>query len=308
CSYGDFAVTATRQPPIDAWLDAVAAELELRQRIGGWSRLALRTIYIGGGTPSLLGEGTMERLRDVLARFADWDGSVEWTAEANPETFTAGLAGDWARAGVNRISLGAQTFSPEALAWMGRLHGPDGPARAVDAARAAGIDNVSVDLIFALPSRVSRDWGEDLRRALELETEHISLYGLTAEAATPLGRWVAEGREVLPDEDRYAEEYLMACETLDAAGFVHYEVSNFARPGRESRHNRAYWEHRPYLGIGPGAHSFEPPVRSWNVRDWAEYQQRLAGGESPEAGREELSAADEQLERVWLGLRASPGL
>src|SRR5690606_13217235 len=99
CSYCDFAVTATRQPPIDAWLDAVAAELELRQRIGGWSRLALRTIYIGGGTPSLLGEGTMERLRDVLARFADWDGSVEWTAEANPETFTAGLAGDWARAG-----------------------------------------------------------------------------------------------------------------------------------------------------------------------------------------------------------------
>ena len=309
CGYCDFAVTATRVAPVDAWLDAVAAEFALRQLAGTWDRLELLTLYVGGGTPSLLGVGAMSRLADVVSRFATWHAqSVEWTAEANPESFTPELAADWAAAGVNRISLGAQTFSPEALAWMGRMHGPEGPGRAVRAAREAGIDNISLDLIFALPSRLPRDWAADLERVIELDPSHVSLYGLTAEPATPLGRWVASGREAMADEERYAEEYLLATERLGAAGFVHYEVSNFARPGAESRHNQAYWRHRPYIGLGPGAHSFEPPVRSWNVRDWAEYRRRLAEGLSPEESREELASADVALERVWLGLRASDGL
>jgi oxygen-independent coproporphyrinogen-3 oxidase len=309
CGYCDFAVTATRVAPVDAWLESIRAELVLRQRAAGWSRLELTTLYVGGGTPSLLGMGAMARLADTLRQFAAWDpAAVEWTAEANPESFTPALAADWAAAGVNRVSLGAQTFSTEALEWMGRMHGPDGPGRAVAAARTAGIDNISLDLIFALPSRLQRDWASDLDRVLALEPMHVSLYGLTAEPATPLGRWVASGREVLPDEDTYADEYLTATDRLAAAGFDHYEVSNFARPGAESRHNQAYWRHRPYVGLGPGAHSFEPPVRSWNVRDWAEYRRRLATGESPVAGSEELAPADVSLERVWLGLRASGGL
>ncbi|HEX6134598.1 MAG TPA: radical SAM family heme chaperone HemW [Longimicrobiales bacterium] len=308
CSYCDFAVTTARVPPVDAWLDAIAAELAWRRQHGSWTDPALKTIYVGGGTPSLLGTDAMQRLAETLRRFVSWDDTVEWTAEANPETFTAGLAHDWARAGVNRVSLGAQTFSAPALEWMGRLHGPDGPARAVDAARAAGIENLSIDLIFALPARLERDWEADLRRVIALDPEHVSLYGLTAESATPLGRWVASGREAMPDEDRYAAEYLLATELLGSAGFVHYEVSNFARPGRESLHNQAYWRHRPYLGLGPGAHSYEPPVRSWNVRDWAEYRRRVRAGEAPEEGREELSAGDMELERVWLGLRAADGL
>ena len=309
CGYCDFAVTATRDAPVDAWLDAVAAELALRPRAGTWDRLDLLTLYVGGGTPSLLGVGAMRRLAEMLSRFASWNASsVEWTAEANPESFNPALAADWAAAGINRISLGAQTFSPAALAWMGRMHGPDGPGHAVRAAREAGIENISLDLIFALPSRLPRDWAADLERVIELEPSHVSLYGLTAEPATPLGRWVASGRETMADEERYAEEYLLAAERLGAAGFVHYEVSNFARPGAESRHNQAYWRHRPYIGLGPGAHSFEPPVRSWNVRDWAEYRRRLAEGVSPEESREELASADVALERVWLGLRASDGL
>lgn len=309
CSYCDFAVTATRVAPVDAWLNSISAELALRQHAGGWSHLELSTIYIGGGTPSLLGTGAMLRLREVLSRFASWnDAAVEWTAEANPESFTPDLATDWAAAGVNRISLGAQTFSAEALAWMGRMHGPEGPARAVDAARAAGIGNISIDLIFALPSRLPRDWDSDLDRVVSIDPSHVSLYGLTAEPATPLGRWVASGRETMADEDRYAEEYLLATERLGAAGFEHYEVSNFARPGAESRHNQAYWQHRPYIGLGPGAHSFEPPVRSWNVRDWAEYRRLLERSQSAEEGREVLAPDDVALERVWLGLRASRGL
>jgi oxygen-independent coproporphyrinogen III oxidase len=310
CGYCDFAVTATSAAPVDAWLEAVAAELTERQAREGWSvPLRLDTIYIGGGTPSLLGTGAMLRLRRTLQQFAAWDDdAVEWTAEANPESLTPELARDWVAAGVNRISLGVQTFHEPALRWMGRLHGAEGPDRAVAAARSAGLDNISVDLIFGLPARLGRDWDADLRRAVALEPAHISLYGLTAEQGTPLGRWVREGREQLADEDGYAEEYLLAAERLGAAGMHHYEVSNFARPGRESRHNRAYWRHAPYLGLGPGAHSFLPPVRTWNVRDWAEYRQRLTHGAAAEAGRELLAAGDVALEAVWLGLRSDDGL
>jgi oxygen-independent coproporphyrinogen III oxidase len=307
CGYCDFAVTATQTAPVDSWLASIDAELASR-RLGA-EPMTLATIYVGGGTPSLLGVGALARLADVLRRYAVWDErTVEWTAEANPESFTAELAADWQATGVNRVSLGAQTFDPDALRWMGRMHGPDGPARAVDAARRAGIGNVSVDLIFALPGRLGRDWDADLTRVLTLAPEHVSLYGLTAEAGTPLGRWVADGREHMADEDAYAAEYLLAVERLSDAGYGHYEVSNFARPGRESRHNQAYWQHRPYLGLGPGAHSYEPPVRSWNVRDWADYQRRLAEGSAAEESREILTGADVALERVWLGLRTRTGL
>ena len=167
----------------------------------------------------------------MLARTFTWDADVEWTSEANPETFTDDVAKEWREAGVNRISMGAQTFNEESLRWMGRMHGVEGPARAFRAARAAGIDNISIDLIFGLPARFQRDWAGDLARVVALEPEHISLYGLTAEKNTPLGRWVAEGRETMADDDQYVEEYTLAVEVLTAAGFEHYEVSNFGRPG-----------------------------------------------------------------------------
>lgn len=309
CGYCDFAVTATRTPPVQEWLAAIVAELELRRQNEAWSRpLRLETLYVGGGTPSLLGAGAMAALRDALACAAVWERDAEWTAEANPESFTPQLARDWLAAGVNRISLGAQSFHEPTLRWMGRLHGAAGPGLAVAAARTAGIDNISIDLMFGLPSHLGRDWDADLAQVLRLEPEHVSLYGLTAEPGTPLGRQVDAGRERLPDQDRYAAEYLLATDRLVAAGFRHYEVSNFARPGRESRHNAAYWRLVPYLGLGPGAHSYVPPVRSWNVRDWAEYSRRLARGEAVEEGREVLGEADIALEGVWLGLRSDVGL
>jgi oxygen-independent coproporphyrinogen III oxidase len=309
CVYCDFAVTASSAAPVDAWLAAVAAELQQRRDAEGWAaQLRLHTIYIGGGTPSLLGTDGMTRLADVLSRFASWSEDVEWTSEANPESFTAELAAEWVSTGVNRLSLGAQTFHEPALHWMGRLHGAEGPARAVAAAREAGLDNISVDLIFGLPDHLGRDLVLDLDLALGLRPAHVSLYGLTAEPGTPLGRRVREGREQLAGEDRYAAEYRMAATRLRSAGFDHYEVSNFARPGRESRHNQAYWRHRAYLGLGPGAHSFLPPVRSWNVRDWAEYRQRLADGRTAVEGSETLHDAEMAMETIWLGLRSTDGL
>ncbi|HEV2132350.1 MAG TPA: radical SAM family heme chaperone HemW [Longimicrobiaceae bacterium] len=309
CAYCDFAVQATREPPVAAWLDSIGAEFELLAAERGWETpLDLETLYIGGGTPSLLGVGAMAALAERLRRHASWDPhAVEWTCEANPESFTPELAADWRAAGVNRISLGVQTFHEASLRWMGRLHGPEGAERALRRARSAGFDDVSIDLIFGLPARLGRDWAVDLDRTLALDPEHVSLYGLTAEAGAPLGRWVAAGRETLADEDRYAEEYLLAHERLTAARFEHYEVSNFGRPGRRSRHNFAYWSGAPYAALGSGAHAFYPPLRRWNLRGWDAYREAIQRGQLPVEGEETIGEEERGLERTWLALRTADG-
>src|SRR5688572_4318753 len=202
CSYCDFAVQPTRRPPIDEWRSAIGTELRLAKEREGWPQhMQLSTIYIGGGTPSLMGAGAMQTLREMLEQHGGIDADVEWTAEANPESFTAELGADWRRAGVNRVSLGVQSFHAPALRWMGRLHGADGTRAAMVAARTAGFDNVSIDLIFGLPQKLERNWPEDLDLALALAPDHISLYGLTAESGAALGRWVIEGRAAMPSEE-----------------------------------------------------------------------------------------------------------
>lgn len=308
CSYCDFAVTVMRRPDANAWVDAVERELAGVLRRRGWDRLALLTVYVGGGTPSLLGPAAMVALRSRLERHADLAPDLEWTAEANPESFTTEVAENWREAGVTRLSLGAQTFHEPALRWMGRLHGAEGPGRALETARSSGFDNVSLDLIFGLPERLGRDWGGDLQHAIALGPEHVSLYGLTAEEGTPLGRWVAAGREVLADEERYADEFLLAAERLPAAGLEHYEVSSFGRAGRRSRHNSAYWTGRAYLGLGPGAHSYVPPRRWWNERAWARYEGAVRETGSAEVGHEDVEGETARLERIWLALRTAEGM
>ncbi len=308
CSYCDFAVTVASDPPVDAWLDAVMRELDGVMRAQGLERLRLQTVYIGGGTPSLLGQGALGAFAERLAARAELAADVEWTAEANPESLTATLAADWRAAGVNRISLGVQTFHEPTLRWMGRMHGPAGAVAAVEAARRGGLSNFSVDLIFGLPERMGRDWADDLERAIGLEPAHVSLYGLTAEQETPLGRWVREGRERLADEDRYADEYLLAVDRLGGAGFEHYEVSNFARPGLRSRHNSAYWSGASWIGLGAGAHSFVDGVRWWNERDWARYRSRVMETGSARTGDERPDGGAGDLERAWLMLRTDAGV
>jgi len=309
CVYCDFAVTVNPVGDAGGWGEALAAELRLVEGEGMFAPATqLETLYVGGGTPSLLGPGAMDVLARALGPDRLSDPDLEWTAEANPESFTPEVAGRWRASGVNRVSLGVQSFHEPTLKWMGRLHGAEGAARAVATARAAGIENVSIDLIFGLPEAVGRSWEEDLSRALEMDVPHVSLYGLSVEAGTPLGRAVAEGREPGVDEERYRDEFLLAADRLAAAGYVHYEVSNFAREGLVSRHNGAYWDGRPYLGLGNGAHSYRHPLRRWNVRDWEAYRARVLAGEPAEEGREELSDEAAALERVWLGLRTRDGL
>jgi oxygen-independent coproporphyrinogen III oxidase len=309
CSYCDFAVHVAAEPPVAPWAEAVGRELEGVAREESWSSpLSLRTLYVGGGTPSLLGVGAFGRLLDALGGRVDRSGVEEFTAEANPESFTPELGRDWVATGVDRVSFGAQTFHEPSLRWMGRLHGPDGPGRAVATARGVGLTNLGLDLIFGLPERLGRDLSADLDQILALEPDHISVYGLSVEPDTPLGRWVAEGREAVPDQDRYREEYLLVADRLRAEGYHHYEVSNFARPGRESRHNSAYWSGVPYLGLGNGAHSYLPPRRWWNRRDWGEYRTVVEAGASPREEQEVVDGEAARLEATWLALRTRQGL
>lgn len=308
CFYCDFAVSVARTGDPDAWLSALRAELD-GVRPEGLFPLAdtLDSLYVGGGTPSLLGPTAMAGLRALFDAHLD-PATVEWTAEANPESFTAEVARAWSDAGLGRLSLGLQTFHEGALKWMGRLHGPDRPFEALATARSVGLENVSLDLIFGLPATLGRVWSDDLTRVIDTGAPHVSLYGLTVEEGTPLGRAVHEGRESPVDEEAYRAEFLEASERLTAAGYRQYEVSNFARPGFESRHNSAYWSGAPYLGLGNGAHSFQPPVRRWNVREWEEYREAVTEGRSAEGERERLTAEATALEAVWLGLRTADGL
>jgi putative oxygen-independent coproporphyrinogen III oxidase len=282
CNYCDFAVHVATRGDVEGWIEAVGREWRFLHD-EGWATAAdrLNTLYVGGGTPSHLGPTAMQGLAHIFDRDTLGHPELEWTAEANPESFTRDIAESWVSAGVNRISLGVQSFDEAVLRWMGRLHGPDGAEAAVGVARDAGLQNLSIDLIFGLPGRLDRDWAADLDRAVALNPPHVSLYGLTVEPGTPLGRAVREGRETPIDEESYRREYLHAVEFLTGAGFDHYEVSNFARDGLVSRHNSVYWSGEPYLGLGNGAHSFVSPVRRWNLRDWEDYRSCLARTESP---------------------------
>ena len=308
CFYCDFAVKVA-DADCDAWLTALKAEVRALEREGAFLLdQTLDTLYVGGGTPSLLGAPAMEGLLTVIGEGRLRHPGLEWTAEANPESFTPDVAAGWRCAGVNRISLGIQSFHEPSLRWMGRLHGADGARSAVEVARAAGFTNVSVDLIFGLPAHLGREWERDLDQMLSLDPDHVSLYGLSVEPATPLGRAVEEGRETLPSEERYEQEYLLAVDRLAEAGYEAYEISNFARPGFASRHNSVYWSGEPYVGLGNGAHSYRHPVRRWNLRDWDAYRAGAAGSGLPVADEEELALDQVRLERIWLGLRTKRGI
>ena len=303
CSYCDFSIAVRKRIPADEFVRAILAEL---RQVGPLE--SLETVYFGGGTPSLLPPAAIAALLQYVFPHPPSPDAVEVTLEANPENVTADAASAWRAAGVNRVSLGSQSFDDRVLRWMHRTHDAAQIGRAVAMLREAGIDNISLDLIFALPESLGRDWDRDLDRAIALEPSHLSLYGLTVEPRTPLDRWISRGAVQAPGDDRYADEYLRAHERLGAAGFEFYEVSNAARGERSSRHNSAYWLGRPYRGVGPAAHSFDTRSRSWNHSAWEAYRRAIAAGEPPVDSREELSDDQLELERIYLGLRTAAGI
>ena len=304
--YCDFAIAVRRHVPVDEYIATIDRELTLR--FAAEQRWAADTIYLGGGTPSRLGGEGVARLLDSLMRRVDLEPAGELTIEANPDDVTVDAARSWRAAGVNRLSLGAQSFDDDVLRWMHRTHDAETIGKAFDAARTAGIEDISLDLIFALPDEVRRSWESDLRAALALGPTHLSLYGLTTEPATALGRWRDRGVVTEALDERYEREFLQAHESLGAAGFEHYEVSNFSRPGRRARHNSSYWSGSPYAGLGPSAHEYDGSERRWNVEPYVEWVRRLAKGLDPVEARETLDTENRAAERVYLGLRTSDGL
>lgn len=306
CSYCDFSIAVRKRIPARAYVDAVLAELAL-VRGASAPEAPLETLYLGGGTPSLL---PADALAPLVARLLEafHAAAVEVTLEANPEDVTPRAARAWRSAGINRVSLGAQSFNDRVLSWMHRSHDARRIPAAVDALRDAGVENISLDLIFALPAELERDWAEDLDRACELVPSHLSVYGLTVEERTPLARWISRGAAAAPDDERYAAEYLLAHARLGGAGYHFYEVSNAARAGRRSEHNQAYWSGEAYLGLGPAAHSFDGRRRRWNVAAWEAYRRATAARVAPVAAEEVLTAPERHLERVYLALRTDGGL
>jgi oxygen-independent coproporphyrinogen-3 oxidase len=303
CSYCDFAIAVRKRIPATEFVATIDSELGQGSGLG-----PLDTMYLGGGTPSLLPPEALTALVQAVTRHGSLSDGAEVTLEANPEDVTVDTARAWRAAGVNRVSLGAQSFDDRVLRWMHRSHDAARIGQATAALRMAGIENVSLDLIFALGEDLARDWRADLDRALALEPAHLSLYGLTVEARTPLARWISRGAASAPDDERYAEEYLLAHERLAAAGYAFYEVSNAARDGRRSRHNSAYWSGRSYLGLGPAAHSYDGTTRRWNRSAWEAYRRAVQDGRSPVESEETLSAEQRELERWYLGLRTVDGL
>lgn len=304
CSYCDFAIAVRRSTPVDEYLAGV------RRELAGWRGHAapLDTLYLGGGTPSRLGGAGVAQLLEIIRGWSPLARGAEVTLEANPDDVTPVAVAAWRAAGVNRVSLGAQSFYPAVLEWMHRTHSGGQIGRAVATLRDGGIANVSLDLIFAIPPALERDWARDLDAALALAPDHISLYGLTIEPRTPLGRWHARGIVTAGADEDYEREYLLAARRVAASGFEHYEVSNFALPARRARHNAAYWAGVRYLGIGPGAHSFDGERRWWNWSAYAAWVARLAAGERVVEGEERLTVENRAAERVYLGLRTSAGL
>ncbi len=309
CSYCDFAIAVRRDVSSDAYVQAVLREWEGWQDHASWiGSETVDTVYFGGGTPSRLDPRGISAIMDRIAADRSLSPSAEVTLEANPDDVTPERAAAWTAAGVTRISLGAQSFDPAVLTWMHRTHSAYQTEAAVETLRSAGIGELSLDLIFGLPMSLGRNWRADLDRALALRPDHLSLYGLTVEDHTPLARWTARGEVVPVDEGRYAAEFLEADAALGAAGFEHYEVSNYARPGLRARHNSAYWRRAPFIGLGPSAHSGWGRERRWNLREWAAYERAVGSGESPVAGSEHLDDEAVELEELYLGLRTREGV
>ncbi len=308
CPYCDFnSITALELIP--AWLGAL--EEECRLRAGSFG--PFDSLYVGGGTPSVLEDSRLDRLATVLHRYFKFDDRSEITIEVNPDDVCQRRLELLRNLGFNRISLGVQSLQDSELRFLGRRHTAEQTLRALDRVRSAGFDRMSLDLIYgfsadpAVPHRIL--WERTLEKVLRFEPDHLSCYMMTIEGDTPFKRLFLEGKLALPPEEEGEQLFLFTSEFLEEHGFLHYEISNFARsPDSVCRHNQKYWDHTPYLGLGPSAHSFRDGNRWWNTRSVQQYCESLGKGELPVEGLEELSEEQFLLERLFLGLRTRRGV
>jgi oxygen-independent coproporphyrinogen-3 oxidase len=302
CGYCDFAVAVGQDQQIELYLDALAAELAT---LG--SPQPVRTLFLGGGTPTHLSPAQLERLLSSVLRWLPPEEGHEFSVEANPDTLDAARVAVLADHGVTRVSVGAQSFHPHLLRALDRRHAPEEVPAAVGRVRRR-IAQVSLDLIFGVPGQTEAEWRADLARALALGPDHVSTYGLTYEKGTALWKQRQRGAVRPLGEDEELALYAAAIDTLEAAGFEHYEISSFARPGRRCRHNQVYWANEAYFGFGMGAARYVGGRRELNTRDLRAYVRRALAGEPTTFQSEELPPEERARETMALGLRRAEGI
>lgn len=306
CLYCGFSSTPYSKGLADAYLCGLRREAEQVREL--LHRDGVQTLYIGGGTPTCLSPEHAEELLGIVRGIIPAGQGMERTVEANPHSLSETVLALFREQGMNRLSIGVQSFDDRRLATLGRSHSSAEAAAAVDRARRAGFRNISVDLIYGIPGQDAASWDETVKRAVALGPEHIAVYALSLDEGSAFKRMAAEGALRVPDDDAVAHQYEHAVNYLTTSGYRQYELSNFSRPGFECSHNRNYWERGEYVGLGPGAWSFRSGRRSCNTADIVHYAGRLAAGLSPREEDELISADEASREHLLLGLRTSNGV
>jgi oxygen-independent coproporphyrinogen III oxidase len=300
CFYCDF-YSVTGSDQIGTFLSVLRREIELSSTL--LENDTVETIFFGGGTPSLLTPSQIGKILNEISRVANVATDAETTIEVNPGTIDKQKLYGYLAAGINRLSVGVQSFTDDELRFLQRIHSSGESVRAILDARECGFENLSIDLIYALPNQTPAQWRTTLEKALSFHPHHISAYSLIVEDGTPLAASVSS-KEIIPlSGDEEASLYLLTMEVLAEAGYIHYEVSNYAKPGYNCRHNSNYWNHKNYIGFGPSAHSYLNGRRWWNIRDFQNYSVRLSGNKPVIAGEEILTERQLLEETIMLELR-----
>jgi len=304
CVYCDFLSVPYDKALAMQYTDALCKELQMKKGLAD----TLKTVYMGGGTPSILPDECLDQVLACIAASYNLSGNVEITVEANPGTLTETKVRTMLFRGVNRLSLGIQSFDNSELLTLGRIHNADTAIESAEMLRSAGIENFSLDLMYGIPGQTMKTWSHSLEQAILLSPRHISAYELTPEQKTPLKRSIDSGKVKMPKEDLILEMSDLAIDLLAESGYEQYEISNFAQPGFRSAHNMNYWDRGDYLAVGAGAHGFIKGFRTKNTSDIAEYLERLGNTTDPEILKTEILCEDALKEFVFLGLRKVDGI
>ncbi len=308
CPYCDFYSTSNLSQA-SAFVDALIAEIRMEGNSGAWGAVEFDSVYIGGGTPTVMDTRAVLRIMGALYETFSISDAAEITIEANPATLSKDQLAALRKGGINRINIGIQSFDDANLSFLGRIHTGKDAVKALQLAGKGGFDNIGIDLMYGLPGQTPENWQKDLETAVSYGPAHISCYMLTFEPGTVMDNARKAGQFKVPGDRVQASLFLATARMLVQNGYDHYEISNFAKSaGLRSLHNAGYWNNRPYLGLGPAAHSYAPPVRKANVRSVRRYIGRMEGGKSPVESSEILDIRQQMMEAVYLGLRKADGI
>lgn len=308
CNYCSFITAVDTDNSAEKYRDALFKEIELRTEQPAWINREIHSIYLGGGTPALIPAEYLSKLLHLIRDKWKTTHDLEVTIETNPTSLEKTDLHELRRIGINRLSIGAQSFDPGELNLLGRRHSPQSIIDTVHQAREAGFTNISLDLLYGIPYQTVKRFRDNVTKAIGLEVNHLSTYALSIEKGTPFSAWITRGDLPYPDADTVSDQYMKLLAIMKEAGFEHYELTNFARPGYRSRHNCTYWERKPYLGLGCAAHSFDGSRRQWNSSVTSTYLQTLIQNRDPIEGSEILNEEEVFEEELYLSLRTSAGI